>query len=870
MAGNRFRLRRIVVILAALLVAQGGVSLLLRLRSVHEALRARLERAFGRSVQVGRFGLSVWTGLRLEAHYVTVGEDPQFGYEFLLRADRVSASPDWRALMDGRLLFYRFNFDRPSLNVVRGPDGHWNFEAWARARQRSSLLASQVASSHTGRVDGIVVSNGRINFKRGADKFPFALVGVTGQISARPDGRWSITLEAQPLRAGVTLQDAGTLRLAGTLPAAAVVALPVGGATDTEATQVSLEWRKASLSDALRLIAGRDFGVRGSLDASLAAQSPRSAAGAPAELNEGRGLETSPPPGWQLSATLRLADVHRWDLPPQAGLPGLNLSVDAVASPDGREWDLPKIVLEARRSNLRGSAAFGLGESRHASARVVSASIHLDDLLAWYRAFHPGVRPGTWVDGYLGADVQIQGWPPRLVRATLATTGARLNLPGETGGIDLRRTVLEADANGASLAEAQVSLGGGEPGVRLAARANWAPGIPFEASLTGSTTHLAELSEAVAALAPAHAAQPLRAEGAAFARLAWKGSMRPWRVSTSGTMTLEEATLSRGPLRGEISVGNARLDFLQGQRRLQFSATKMFGGTWTGALRAPTLAGPWEFALSADRLNPAAIVRGFSAAAPENSSLLSRILPLQPATTPVEQPPPWPGWLRGEGTVAIGILDVGRLELRHLKGSVMIGQREVVLQEAEAAFFGGHVRGEARAGFQAQPRYAIRAQFDGAGVGPLAAVAVATRQCCTGTASGRVDLTAEGWDRDALLASLSGAGQAQVRSGTLLTLDLPATLNAAAFRPGHTAVRLASGDFVLASGRVRLERLTLDLPAESVVVQGSANYRGELDVDVANGRHTRPVAPSATAPRSVRLTGTLAAPQAAQERLQVP
>ncbi|HKO04739.1 MAG TPA: AsmA-like C-terminal region-containing protein [Candidatus Acidoferrales bacterium] len=868
---NRLRLRRLALALAVLFAARGGVSLVLRVQRVHDALRARLEQAFGRPVEVGRFDVSVWSGPRLEAHYVTVGDDPQFGYEFLLRADRLSAAPDWRALLRGRLLFYRFSFDRPSLNLVRGLDGRWNFVAWAAALRNfpaSSAAPSSFPATGAGRVEGIDVSNGRINFKRGADKLPFALVAVNGRLSPAPDGRWSLALDAQPLRAGVTLQDAGTLHLTGLLPPAALSPAPADRTAPTPPAEFSLEWRRASLSDALRLLSGGDFGVRGSLEASLVGQGPRSAAAADAaQRSDGaaspsseREVGDAADTGWKFSGTLRLADVHRWDLSLQPDLPALNLSLDAASSADRREWKLREIVLEARRSKLRGSAAFRLGDNQRASLRVVSASIHLDDLLAWYRAFHPGVRPGTWVDGYLGADVEFAGWPVGLVHATLATTGARLNVAGETSSLEIRRTVLEADSKGARLGETQLAVGD-SAGVRFAVRANWTPGVPFEASLMGSTAHLAELSTAIAALGISPTAHPLRAEGSASVKLNWKGFVSPWRLATSGTLALEDVALTGGLLRSGISVGKARLDFLPGQRRLQVSAAKAFGATWAGSFRAPTLAGPWEFSLSADRLNPPSLVRGFASEPPENSSLLSRILPAQAAATLAREEPYWPAWLRGEGTLAAEELDVGRLAFERLKGRLILGERGIAIEGAEAAAYGGRVRGEVRADFGEQPRYAVRAEFDGINVASLAAVAVSTRQCCTGTASGRVELNAAGWNRDALLASLSGTGRAEVHSGALLTLDFPATLGEGALQPGRTAVRTSSAGISFAGGRVLLDRLTLELPSGAVEGKGSATYRGELDLRIASRDAD---------PNAVRLRGTLAAPQAAPEEKRGP
>jgi AsmA-like C-terminal region len=865
MARTRLRLRRLALVLAALLAAQGAMTLALRLPSLHARLRARLERAFGRPVTVGYFGLSVWSGLRLEAHYITVGEDPQFGYEFVLRADRLSAAPRWRALLGGRLEFSRYSFERPSLNLVRAPDGRWNFVAWA------APPPAVRGSPGAPRVDRVSISSGRINFKRGADKLPFALVDVNGQISPAPDGRWKISLDAQPFRAGVTLQDAGTLRFAGTLPVAAMSA--AGGAVSALPAEFSLEWSNASLSDALRLVSENDYGVRGSLEGSLTgrfSRIPPAASAAPGAGRSGSRKEPAPdgaarsaPPAWKITGTLRLSDVHRWDLPLQPGPPAVNLTVDAVGSADRRDWELRQIVVEARRSSLRGTASFRLGQDARASLRVLSASIHLDDLLIWYRAFHPGVRPGASLDGYLGADVELRGWPVRIVHATLATTGAKLNIPGERRPIELRRSVLEADSRGARLVDLQVAAGDDDAGLRLAGRAHWAPGFPFEASLTGGTAHLAAFSNAVAALGLSAAAHPLRVAGSATARLTWTGMARPWRVSTTGTMALENLGLSGGLLRSDIAVGRARLDFLPGRRRLQFAATKAFGSTWSGTLGAPSLAGPWEFSLVADRLNPALLVGGFSSTPPDDTSFLSRILPAQAAATLAVEAPRWPGWLRGEGALAAGTLSVGRLQFERVKGHLSVGEREVAFEGAQAGLAGGRVRGEVRADFGEQPRYAVRLDFEGVSVAPLAGLTTPTRGCCTGSGSGHLELMAAGWTRAALLASLAGTGRAEVRSGALLTLDLPDSLDSGTLRHGQSALRDVLAEYSFSSGRARIDRLRVELPESALEGKGSVNYHGEMDLAFsAREPRAKPASRSGRARAdSVHFTGTLAAPQ---------
>jgi hypothetical protein len=858
MPGSKFRLRRLAIAIAALAAAQAGISLSLRLHSVHRALRATLERAIGRPVVVSHFAFSLWGGPRLQALYVTVEEDPEFGAEFLLRADRLEVRPEWRALLRGRLVLSRIWLERPSLNLVRGPSGRWNYEDWAVARPPASGGSGPVFSL-AARLTELAIRDGRINFKRGPEKLPFALLDVNGSLSAGTDGQWHLALRAQPFHAGVTLQDAGVIELEGILPA-----LKTSREGPAPAA-FSAHWQNASLPDALRLLFARDFGVRGRMEASFSLRRT-----APAEVFGPGGAPTSvvrapqapgaaSPAAWSISGALRVAEVHRWDLPPAPALPALNLSVEGAASLDGRRGELSNILLEGPRSNLRGRATFDRDASPQASLRIVTASIQLDDLLAWYRAFHPGVDPKTSLDGYLGADVELEAWPPAVVRAALVTTGARLNLPDKRHSLYLRRAVLEADRGGARLQETSVAFGEDEPGVRFSGKIGGAPDFPFTARVAGATEHLAELSSAIAALGLAPSSPPLRAAGYASVRLNWTGAARPWHATTSGSIALEDVAFSGGFLRAEISLGSARLDFLPGERRLQFAALQAFGGTWNGMVQSSRFAGPWECRLVVDRLAPAQLVRGFSSQPPENSSLLSRILPAQAAATVAREQPPWPVWLRGEGTISAGKMAVGRLEFERLNARLRVDERGVALESAEATLAGGRMRGDARAVFGEEPDYTVHAEFEGVNVASLSALAVSSRECCAGTGSGRLELTAAGWNRDALLASLKGSGSARLRSGVLLTLDLPASLAGGSAVAGRTPLREVASEFTFANGHAWLDHLVLELPAGRVEGKGNVDYQGQLDLRFSPLKSTGRGQPAGVA--RLQWKGTLVAPQ---------
>src|SRR6202142_2754491 len=77
-------LKRILLILILLWLANESISLAIQHTSLNRKIPARLESAFGRSVEVGSYGFSLWGRPTLEARSVVVGEDPRFGREYFL------------------------------------------------------------------------------------------------------------------------------------------------------------------------------------------------------------------------------------------------------------------------------------------------------------------------------------------------------------------------------------------------------------------------------------------------------------------------------------------------------------------------------------------------------------------------------------------------------------------------------------------------------------------------------------------------------------------------------------------------------------------------------------------------------------------
>ena len=134
-AGSPLRLWRrwpggVLLLLLLLWITVQGAGLLIQHTRLPARFTSRLETVFGRPVEVGSYDFSLWGGPVLEAHSVTVAEDPRFGREYFLRADSMAIHLRWQSLLRGRIELGTLSLSRPSLNLVRNSEGEWNVAEW--------------------------------------------------------------------------------------------------------------------------------------------------------------------------------------------------------------------------------------------------------------------------------------------------------------------------------------------------------------------------------------------------------------------------------------------------------------------------------------------------------------------------------------------------------------------------------------------------------------------------------------------------------------------------------------------------------------------------------------------------------------------
>jgi len=846
--GKKCWFRWLVGIVVAIVAGTFGLNLLLAANPVRTFLTAELSAAFGRPVEVSRFHFTILDGPRIEARYITVAEDPRFGHEYFLRAEKLTAGPRWRSLLRGRFDFGTLTLTRPSVNLVRLPDGQWNLEHWLPPLESPpGAVSARTPAGARAPVPPYVlkVDSGRINFKRGVDKHPFALVDLNGRVDQESGGRWRIDLEARLARAAVDIQEAGVIRVRGR----------VGGTSARlRPAELTVTWEEASLADALRLLRGWDSGVRGALSAEFTASS-----GLPGAQQPSPG----PLSPWEFSGTLRVLDMHRWDLPHHAGDPAFNLQLQARWWPERARVEVERAVFEAARSNLRASGHVEWAQPGASSLRLISSGVDLDDALAYFRAFRHGVADNLALEGSAGVDFELDGWPPRVVRGVVATDGARLRVPGLAAAVAVGRSVLRVEKGKVELLPTTLTLATSRDAFRLDGVTTLGPPWRYLLNFSGQTAHLEDLQTITAALGWPRG-EGWTIQGPAGVLIRWQGSLFPFAAQSAGALDLRGVRL-QPPFLSEPIILAARWEFQGSDHRVALSSATAFGARWTGTLASSGAGAPWEFALAADQLDIAAVNRWVRRAQP---SLLQRVVPGRTSAEALAGLDA----VRARGNLAAARVVLAPLELRRFRAQIDWRGRRLEIQQGEADFYSGSLRGSFRAEFADQPAYDAEFNFTRVDLAQLSGAVQPLRGRFAGKASGEFALVARGAEREALVASLEGRGMLDVRDAQLRGINLLDSFAAGRRQPGISAFRSAAGAFTLSNRAVEVRGFRLSSPAAELEAQGRADFSPALDllVRVLPPVITQPAGagrvPSfaglpAVTGKSFRLAGPLSSPQ---------
>ncbi len=877
----------------------------------HRLITARLAQAFGRDVEVSYYDWRWLPSPGIVAHYVTIGEDPRFGQEYFLRAQSVAASPRWRALLSGRLELGALELMDPSLNLVRNADGNWNVESWLpKAPTSGPTLYGPHAPGAAAQLSRIEIQRGRINFSRGVDRHPFALVDLEGAIEQESPGRWRIELEARPLRATVHLQDTGIIRVSGYI---------AGTSARLHPAELDVTWSDASFADVLRLAMARDPGVRGAFQMELKAQTAPVVEGAPPSA-----------PIWGFTLGANITGPHRWDIPARPSDPSMSVRAEASWQAGASKIELSKLLVEGPHSSVMGTGSVDWARGISPELTLDSRGVAVADLLDWYRAFQPGVEDSLAADGFMQANVELLDWPFRIKKAKVNCFHSSVTAAGtqifEIGGLDGSADISNGEVGGSVWLSPDPATSGFP--IRMTGRnVTTAPsqGVFFDATFTqrpnaGDTPrssgerryeiqinaaldHVERLLQAAKAIG-----QPMNknwdAEGGLDAKLDWIWNSGEHIPKPTGQVTLRDVALRLPLLNQPVEIADTKIELSNAERRITVKKAAVLGAQWRGTIYRRENAGVvstkpgatksgatlpgftgWEFDLAADRLDateldrwigprarPGWLTRMFSsddASAKDTSSGSSDAQSARQGSMgslgPLSE-------LDARGNLKVDSFHLAPLDVEKLRAEVQMQGRDINISKFDAQLCKGSISGGLLLNLEADPSYWLHMSATNVNLEELGGLSPALKSRIAGQLSGEVRISMHGIGRENVLASLKGAGSFSAKDATIRGLGFyggvaPGEDPVSISIPDDATFSLLNAEFSVSSGKINFERIALLDSSEPYEGRGTADFGRGLQIELwprpITGSVERMVGDPGT--RKYRLTGTLEEPRMAIE-----
>jgi hypothetical protein len=858
--------------LAILLGAQIAASMIVRTGKMRAYLTARLERTFGRPVEVGQFSVQILPTPQLDVAGVTIGEDPSFGREYFLRAEHLDASLRWLGLLRGHFEFGTISLTRPSLILVRSPNGRWNLEDWlpraaaAPASGPRPFGPSQPAET-ANHLRKIKFDDGRINFKLGDEKRPFAFRSVSGSVEQVSPGRWQLQLEAEPWRSGIELQATGLLQVRGDV---------AGTSSRLQPAQIRVHWDRVSLADISRLITGTDSGVRGV----LALDGEASIGTTPAGEQTAAGK-------WKFTLAARAAQVHRWDLTERNDNPQMSAKLEGVWDVAAGKVRAEEMSVELPHSNLQGSAEVEIADVPRWSLRVDSAAVMGQDVVACYRAYQPEVGEGLTLQQFFRGKATVSGWPLQWSSAEISSEGGLLRVAGTAaplhigalvGGMKGQQFVLEPVRIFTSTTVAGVAQDANSNAEKQATKSQPVQEARNIAEISISedfvaregTFHVnAQLAEVTDVFRVTKAFGYSLNYGWELSGAATATMERDWRPNAaegrwSGTIRLNRAELQTAGLNEPIRIEDGVLGWAQGQRSITIGKAQAFGTNWSGTIedfssRAVAEEPRWRFQLHADRLDATELDRWFGPRG--RPSWLERLLPSllggKSGGSGITGASELLRRVRAEGQLEADSLTIEKLKIAHAKARVEIRALKVHAGEIEGQWAGGTLRGSFQGVFSPKPRYEIAAEFEGVN---LTQLPWASRW--GGVTNGKLRLTTEGVGREELLGGLTGGGEVKLTPVEFRGWDVEASLETGAVKAGESRWTSGEGKFSIENRELVLGGIQMDGLRVKTKVEGTIGFGqvGEFTfAPLVSGK--RPGAETSVK-KILRVSGPLEAPKA--------
>jgi hypothetical protein len=581
---------------------------------------------------------------------------------------------------------------------------------------------------------------------------------------------------------------------------------------------------------------------------------------------------------WSISGVARLTGLHGWRLPGRGTDPAVNLSFDAAWRLGEARTRVPKFLIEMPNSHLQGAGELDWAHGLRPELHLNSSSVGLADVMAWYRALRPGVPGNVDIEGTLGVDAALGGWPLQLEQGAFVSAGGRLTGPALPSPLKIGAINASVSRGALDFAPTEISFTAPAAGVKSGtvsadeASANSftlrgtifpdASGIFHEPpnwnfSIEGATPHLENwlaLSEALA--------EPLNASWTATGGLAVK--MRAVHSAPSpatvwlGTIDSRDLNVTVAYLNQPLHLPNARMEFAPSQRAVTLVAADAFGAMWRGtAVRKNADAG-WTFDVSADHLDASELDRWLGPRA--RPGLLARFTGAGESTAAISGRDAAVAGIAARGRLRVAEIVLAPLRFEKFDGQAELAGRTITIRNAQADFFGGKTSGTFDARLLADPSYQFQGRFERVDVARLARVVPSLNNRVAGTASAALTLFAHGVGRANLVRSMEGDGTLDARNVELSGMDFASLISGDAQDSPTGRFASAQGNFHMGSGGIEVADFVLDNSQGRFQAEGRIDFSHALSLRIHPSIFHAATNLASAPPPSFVLGGTIESP----------
>jgi hypothetical protein len=815
-----------VVILLGLFLLRPGVS---RLKT---RITNSISRAVARPADIGSVHLRFLPRPGFDLSNLVIYEDPAFGAEPMLRAPEVTAVVRLTSLMRGRLEISRLELSEPSLNLVRREDGRWNWESLLERTARTPLAPTAKPKSEARPGFPYIEANsGRINFKAGQEKKPYALLSADFALWQESENAWGVRLKAEPLRTDMNLSDTGLLRMNGVWQRA--------GSLRETPLQFSLDWSKAQLGQMTKLASGNDKGWRGEvhLSATLGGTPAAMQVATDTSIEDFRRYDIASSEGLRLAAhcdgRYNSAEgvVHEIfcsapvgdgsiTLHGDAGLPGVH-TVDLTLNVEG--VPMTGVVQLARRAkkNLPADLIPTGSVQGNFAVRELGASTHgpefqgkgeIADLRLQSASNKVDVSPGSVPFVLTSDNANI-----RAAKKNSRRSSAKVFLPEvfpAANGLRVEYGPFPVALGQTAPAQARGWIG--RSGYGMVIRGN---------GQVSRTLRLASLLGLPALKATVEGAAQMNVEIAG----SWTGNVSGTSGFSSpevtGDVQLSNVRATVRGVNGPIEISSAVLHLSPDEARVDKLSAWAAEARWTGSVSLPRGCGMPGACVVHFNLNTESVglsnLRAWLGSQPSERrwyQVLSSVGPTAPSFLQN---------LRVSGKVSVGRLQIRNVSAEQVTATLDLDRGKLKISDLRADLMGGKHRGEWQADFTASPPVYT-------GSGTLTAISLQQAadamhdSWVSGMAGGTYLLSGAGASSGEFWQSAEGALQFDLRDGVLPHVTL---------KNDEGPLRVVRWD-----GRARLHRGKIDLDKGKLIssagayeISGNASLGRVLDLKLSSG-----------------------------------